>query len=57
MDKLKDVLGSFGKQAKASTGNKKKTKWREIEQLKDKYQLEKDLKAYDDSLEFMLDEF
>ncbi|GLX79590.1 hypothetical protein tinsulaeT_29300 [Thalassotalea insulae] len=57
MNKLEEVLGSLGKQPKTTTSNNKKRKWREIEQLKDKFQLEKDLKAYDDSLEYMLDEF
>ncbi|MEW6990774.1 DUF3545 family protein [Colwelliaceae bacterium 6441] len=57
MDKLNDVLGSLGKQPKAATGSNKKRKWREIEQLKEKFQLEKDLKVYEDSLEYMLDEF
>ena len=40
---------------KASTN--KKIKWREIELLKEKFQLEKELKVYEDSLEYMLDEF
>jgi len=57
MDKLEQLLGSLGKQPKASTSTNKKRKWREIEQLKEKFQLEKDLKAYDDSLEYMLEEF
>lgn len=57
MNKLEQVLGSLGNQPKAATSNNKKRKWREIEQLKEKYQLEKDLKAFDDSLEYMLDEF
>ena len=56
MDKLQEVLASFEKpKAKASTN--KKRKWREIEQLKEKFQLEKELKAYDDSLEHMLEDF
>ncbi len=57
MNKLEEVLGSLGKSPKAATSSNKKRKWREIEQLKEKFQLEKDLKAYDDSLEYMLDEF
>ena len=57
MNKLEEVLGSLGKQPKAATSNNKKRKWREIEQLKEKFQLEKDLRAYDDSLEYMLEEF
>jgi hypothetical protein len=57
MDKLQDVLGSFGKRPKSSEGTNKKRKWREIEQLKERFQLEKELKAYEDSLEFMLEDF
>ncbi len=57
MDKLEQLLGSLGKQPKASVSTNKKRKWREIEQLKERFQLEKELKAYDDSLEHMLEEF
>ncbi|AWB58612.1 MULTISPECIES: DUF3545 family protein [unclassified Colwellia] len=57
MDKFQQVLGSIGAQPKSSPSNNKKRKWREIEQLKEKFQLEKELKAYDDSLESMLKEF
>ncbi len=57
MDKFQQVLDSLGTPAKSSSSNNKKRKWREIEQLKEKFQLEKELKAYDDSLESMLEEF
>lgn len=57
MTKLEDLLGSLGKQPKANVSTNKKRKWREIEQLKEKFQLEKELKAYEDSLEFMLEDF
>jgi hypothetical protein len=57
MEKLQQVLDSLGTQPKSSSSNNKKRKWREIEQLKEKFQLEKELKAYEDSLEYMLDEF
>jgi hypothetical protein len=57
MAKFQQVLDSLGTQPKSSSKNNKKTKWREIEQLKEKFQLEKDLKAFDDSLEHMLEEF
>lgn len=57
MEKLKQVLDSLGTQPKSSSSNNKKRKWREIEQLKEKFQLEKDLKSFDDSLEYMLEEF
>ena len=57
MEKFQQVLDSSGTQPKSSSSNNKKRKWREIEQLKEKFQLEKELKAYDDSLESMLKEF
>ena len=57
MNKLEQLLGSLGKQPKANVSTNKKRKWREIEQLKEKFQLEKELKAYDDSLESMLEDF
>ncbi|MAG76279.1 MAG: hypothetical protein CL811_05910 [Colwelliaceae bacterium] len=57
MDKNQAVLDSFDKQAKSKTSTSKKRKWREIEQLKERFQLEKELRIYDDSLEYMLDEF
>ena len=57
MDKLKDVLGSVRNQPKSTVSTNKKRKWREIEQLKEKFQLEKELRIYEDSLEYMLDEF
>jgi hypothetical protein len=57
MDKLQEILNGLGTKAKPTSSNNKKRKWREIEQLKEKFQLEKELKAYEDSLEYMLDEF
>lgn len=56
MNNIEKVLDSLNTKSKASTSSKKR-KWREIEQLKEKFQLEKELKAYEDSLEYMLDEF
>ncbi|GLX83607.1 DUF3545 family protein [Thalassotalea eurytherma] len=55
MDKLNSVLKPVD-QPKSKTTNKKR-KWREIEQLKEKFQLEKELKVYDDSMEYLLEEF
>jgi hypothetical protein len=57
MAKFQQVMDSLGAQPKSNSKNNKKIKWREIEQLKEKFQLEKDLKAFDDSLEHMLEEF
>ena len=57
MENFQQVLNSLGKQPKSSSSNNKKRKWREIEQLKEKFQLAKELKSYDDSLENMLKEF
>ncbi|MBO9490073.1 DUF3545 family protein [Endozoicomonas sp. G2_1] len=53
MDKLTKILDSFDQ---PKTKNKSKRKWREIEQLKEKFELERELKLYEDSLEYMLDE-
>lgn len=55
MDKLTGSIGKRNSEPKASVN--KKRKWREIEQLKEKFQLEKELKVYENSLEYMLDEF
>ncbi|MFT6902374.1 MAG: hypothetical protein ACJAXS_002584 [Colwellia sp.] len=57
MENFQQVLGSLGKRTKSTSSNNKKRKWREIEQLKEKFKLEKELKAFDDSLENMLKEF
>ena len=57
MAKFQQVMDSLGTQPKSSSSNNKKRKWREIEQLKDKFQLEKELKVFEDSLEYMLEEF
>jgi len=57
MDKLQAVLDSLDNTQPKSSSTNKKRKWREIEQLKDRFQLERELKAYDDSLEYMLEEF
>ena len=39
MDKLQQVLGSFGKRPKSSESTNKKRKWREIEQIKEREKL------------------
>jgi len=57
MDNLNQILESFNQPAKNKVTSSKKRKWREIEQIKDRYQLEKDLRAYEDSLEYMLEDF
>jgi len=54
MNKLQEVMTTQPK-SKASTN--KKRKWREIEQLRDKFQLERELKGFENSLEHMLDDF
>lgn len=56
MDNLSQVLKSVNQTAKGKTAPSKKRKWREIEELRDKFQLEKELKTYEDSLEYMLEE-
>jgi len=58
MDKLKELVGSsVSKPKRSNVSNNKKRKWREIEQLKEKFQLERDLKAFEDSLEYMLEDY
>ena len=57
MENLNKILDSFSVRSKPKASSNKKRKWREIEQLREKFQLEKDLKMYEDSLEYMLDEF
>jgi len=56
MNTLTPTLGSLDAQPKSSKSNKKR-KWREIELLKDQHQLDKDLRAFDDSLEYMFDDY
>lgn len=57
MDKIDELLNSLGTPAKTSSTNNKKRKWREIEQLKEKFQLERELKSYEGSLDYMLEDF
>ncbi|WP_077341468.1 DUF3545 family protein [Pseudocolwellia agarivorans] len=56
MNTFQETLGSLDTQAKSNKSNKKR-KWREIELLKDQHQLEKELKAFDDSFEYMFDDY
>lgn len=56
MNTFQETLGSLDAQPKSNKSNKKR-KWREIELLKDQHQLEKELKAFDDSLEDMFDDY
>ena len=57
MDNSNQILESVTQPATNRTTSTKKRKWREIESLRDKFQLEKELRIYEDSLEYMLDEF
>lgn len=57
MDNIQEILDSIDAESKPRTTTNKKRRWREIEQLKDKFQLERELRIFDDSLEYMLDEF
>jgi hypothetical protein len=56
MDNSNQAVESFNQQAKTKAPPKKR-KWREIEELMDKFQLEKELRIYDDSLEHLLEDF
>jgi hypothetical protein len=57
MDSLNRVVRSISQPAKGKSASSKKRKWREIEEIRDKFQLEKELKIYEDSLEYMLEDF
>lgn len=57
MDKINQVLKSTNQVAKKRATSTTKRKWREIESIRDKFQLEKDMRMYEDSLEYMLEEF
>ena len=57
MDKINQVLKSAGQVAKKRSTSSNKMKWREIESIRDKFQLEKDLRSFESSLEHMLEEF
>ncbi len=58
MGNKSQVLESINQVVKSrATSTSKKCKWREIESIKDKFQLEKDLRAFEGSLEYMLEDF
>lgn len=58
MDNNNQALGSSNQAVKKrATPVTKNRKWREIESIKDKVQLEKDLRVFEDSLEYMLEDF
>jgi hypothetical protein len=57
MDNINQVLTSTEQPIKSRATTTKKRKWREIELLRDRFQLEKDLRTYEDSLEHMLEDF
>ncbi len=56
MSILNPIINAIENQAKTKVSNKKR-KWREIEQLKEKFQLEKELRIANDSLEYLLEDF
>ena len=57
MDNNNQVLESINRVAKNRVKSTSRRKWREIESIKEQVQLERDLRVFDDSLEFMLEEF
>jgi len=57
MDSVNRVVQSITQPSKGKPTANSKRKWREIEELRDKFQLEKELKIYEDSLEYMLEDF
>lgn len=56
MDPLDNLMELIGNNSKAKS-KKEKRKWREIEQFKEKIELEKELQFYDGTLEHLLEEF
>jgi hypothetical protein len=57
MDNNNQVLEPINQVAKNRATPAKRINWREIESIKDKFQLEKDLRTFEGSLEYMLDDF
>jgi hypothetical protein len=57
MDNINHALESTEQPKKTRANSNKKRKWREIESLRDKFKLEKDLKECGGSLEYMLEDF
>lgn len=57
MGDLNPIIDSIEKQSKSKVTSNKKRKWREIEQLKEQFQLAKELRIYENSLEYMLEDF
>jgi hypothetical protein len=43
--------------AKSAQSANSKRKWREIEQLKEQFELERSLKEFDDSFDYALDDY
>ncbi|WP_157465910.1 DUF3545 family protein [Colwellia sp. TT2012] len=56
MDKINQIFKSTTQVGKKRVASTTKKTWREIESIRDKFQLEKDLRMYEDSLEYMLEE-
>lgn len=57
MDSVNRVVQSISQPSKGKATANNKRKWREIEEIRDRFQLEKELKIYEDSLEYMLEDF
>ena len=55
MDKETELLSKFEQKTTAKSKTTTKYKWREIEMLKDQYQLEKELRICEGVLEYSLD--
>ncbi len=56
MDTFHNKIDSLATQSKSGQSNKKR-KWREIEQLKEQHQLARELKALENPLDYMFDDF
>ena len=55
MDKATELLTKFEQKTTAKAKSTTKYKWREIELLKDKYELEKELRICDGLLDYSLE--
>jgi hypothetical protein len=55
MDKATELLSKFEQKTTAKAKTTTKHKWREIEQLKDKFELERELRICDGLLEYSLE--
>lgn len=56
MEKLDDILAAFTNKPNKTRSAPKKRKWREIEALKEKHQLKKELEELDWTADYAIDD-